>query len=379
MDEYENLYSQLVDEFTREFPTEKGNYPTAAWIAGVFKRLYDFKNIEQMMKNPKLPRESVENFEKIMFMKNFGEENGLLTKSDHGFVVKTDRGSKFIQHVASNIEQYKKFDAHRTTFGRSPEYKNTWYTVLAAANQADKEWADSLSEGDQRLLKLYSELTPKSFSFLKGLLTKNIDKKKYTHLFNSFMEHNPDEYEMLSNLSLIRDNQINGKLLRELFSFLGNAGYSKLKSFNREISQRIDRSAADKALNKNYVERNLSDSPRANALGARAREFILGLPEDFKKEIEYVARTGKIKKGMIPKFISNGIIDEENKVSEFGKLIFSLIKSGVKPESAKDEHLNRKIKSQEMKDQMNLPPKSRDKNPQAVSRKNSFKDFLNRH
>lgn len=370
------LYNDLLDLYLNNFETSDGNYPTSAWLSGMFKKVQDFRNIEHFLDDEKILPEQREKMRKIKLFKEFAIKHGLIKPTINGFFKPTDKGSNFIQSISSNIEQYKKFNAHRTPYGRTPEYKKLWYDFVAAVNSDDKEWASSLSKPNSDLLKIYSELTPKEFTVLKGLIKNG---KARTKIIKNIYDQSPDMFDKLVHSKMVNlDGSVNNKLLTSFFTFLSDSGYSRLKNFNKEIAYSIDRSTSDNALSKNYLERQLSDSPRSNELGRKVSTFIKNIDEESLNKIKKLFKDSKISKDIKDYLIKNEIIDTENTLTIFGKMLRYVLTSTKNIDDFKDNTYNFKYKSPEERENHPVPNKLLRKPDLASNRKRSFKDFIKR-
>ena len=369
--ESEKIINDLLDLYLNNFDVDKGNYPTTAWLSGMFRKVQDFKNIEHFLDDVKILPEQKEKLQKIKLFKDFALKNGLITPTMNGFFKQTDKGSKLAQKLSSSIEEYKKFDAHRTPFGRSPEYKKTWYDFVAGVNLADEEWAQSLSKTNLNFLKIYSEFTPIEFHILKKIFKAGKDQQK---IIKSIYDHHPEVFNKLIELKIINSTgDINKKLLLSLFIFLGKSGYSRLKNFNKEIAYSVDRSAANKAINKNYAERQFADSPRANELGKKVSSFIKNTDNKYIDKIKEVFNSSKLSPELKNYLIKNDILDAENSLTTFGKLLKYVLMSNKKIEDYQDKLYNFKFANPT---EFPVPDKLSRKTDLASDRKKSFKNFL---
>jgi hypothetical protein len=372
----EALYHDLLDLYLNNFESGEGNYPTSAWLSGMFKKVQDFKNIEHFLDDEKILPERRHKLEKIKAFKEFAINHGLVRPTINGFYKITDKGSQLAQNLSSKIEQYKKFDAHRTPFGRTPEYKKMWYDFVAGVDQSDREWAQTLSETDSNFLKIYAELTPKEFSILKSLVKHG---KTKTGIIRSIYDNSPDMFDKLVSTKFVNKNgTTNNAQLSAFFRFLGNTGYSKLKNFNKEISYTIDRSASDKALNKNYAERQFANSPRAGILGQKASSFIKSLDAETLDTIKKVFSDKKIPNGFKNFLIKNDIVDASNALTDFGKIVKYGLSLNKDLDSLEDRNYNFKYKSADEKENHPVPTKSERKVGLAGNRTRSFRDFMKR-
>jgi len=247
MASFQEIYNQITQAINEKNSSKR---PTFPWIAGTFKRAHDFNRFKNYLDNygDELDPETAETYTNILKLLQIALDNNLIS-SENGVYKTTPRGSKFLQELSRHIKQWDNIN--------DLSYKDIRREVQAAKGEADQEWYNSLPPLDQAMIDLYSKLTPKEFHFLTGLKNSKDSKSKYVNRVETLEDSDPESYAVLKSLRFINaNNQINDKLLTTFFSTLGKYDYRHLRSFNRSISSKSDRIAADKALAMNeYIRK----------------------------------------------------------------------------------------------------------------------------
>lgn len=276
-DIFSEIVSKLEDIRLKYGSSPKNNTPTAAWVAGKLQQLQYIDSIEKSLaSNGDLLPEKREEYEKIVAMKNIAIENKLV-KFVGNRILKTDKGSKFVQELA------KKFNTWQTMYDK----------IHILADKENDEWYNSLNEQDKHLVKLYKDISPRQYAYLMGLIDKKMNKKNYSKFIDSSEEKNPEMIDSLKSMEFINaDNTLNTKLISQFLNFLNDKTYARLKAFNKEISYITDRISADRALMRNYIQRNLDKSSHRRNELAMDGDQILDNINDYDKNIIVKAYKG---------------------------------------------------------------------------------------
>jgi hypothetical protein len=246
----QEIYSQITQAIN---PDNSSKRPTLGWVAGAFKRAYDFGRIQAVLNNrsDELDPDTRQTYQNLLKLRDIAVNNGLMVAEGNKYKV-TNAGSKFVQDLAKNIKQWESIN--------DLTFKQLRGEVQSAKGQADQEWYNSLSPIEQHIIDLYSKLTIKEFHFLTGVKNDKDGKNRYVNRIETMEDSDPESYNMLRDLGFItKKNTINDALVSTFFRTLGKYDYRHLRSFNRSISSRSDRLAADAALNQNHADRMATD------------------------------------------------------------------------------------------------------------------------
>lgn len=326
-----SIYKEIKDKILDKFGKSKNNYPTFTWVMGTFKKLQDYERLRRMVTHSSdVPHETMEKFEKQKILVDTALEHGLITdieKPNGKHVLRvTGKGSKFLQELNQNIHSWNSLN--------SMNHKELKKTFLKGVEEADREWFDSLSREDQKMVEIYSQLSLKEYSLIKGLWNSKTNKENYQERLSNLQYSSPENFEYLKGLGFINDkSRLNSDFTEKFISTISSLDYSHLKHFNRSISSKTDRISADKALAQNALQRSIDkNSPRSSDTGLRAQKFIEDSPTDLISDI--VKLKNKEKYPNLVKDISlsnredlklNGIIDSNNNLTTFGQIVANLI------------------------------------------------------
>jgi hypothetical protein len=323
----QQIYSEINSAIN---PENSSKRPTMAWIAGTFKKAYDFGRIQRAVDehSKELDTKTLENFINTLKFRDIAVKNGLMTKTDEGKYVTSERGNRFIQDLSKNIKQWESIN--------DLSFKQLRGEVQSAKGEVDQEWYNNLPPVEQHVIDIYSRLTPKEFHLLTGLKNDRDNKQKYVNRIETLEDSDPESYAILRDAGIINNkNQINNTLLSTFFATLAKYDYRHLRSFNRSISSKSDRIAADKGLAQNYLNRSLDkNSPRNSDIGVRAREFIEDSNGCTKSWIEAMAKGPgqgvRCSQVDFDDLRLQGIVTTaaSRELTTFGKLVASLIKTG---------------------------------------------------
>jgi hypothetical protein len=275
----QEIYSQINQAINPDNSTKK---PTVSWVAGQFRKAHDFSRIERVLKDrgDELDFDTRQTYENIIKLRDIAVANGLVTDTN-GVYKMTPKGSKFVQDMAQNISKWDSIN--------DMNYKEIRGMVQSAKGDVDREWYEQLPPNEKAAIDLYSRLTLKEFHFLTGLKNDKDGKNQYVNRINTLEERDPESYATLRDLNVInRNNTLNNEVVSNLFRTLGKYDYNRLRSFNRNISSRSDRLAADKALLTNtaikknpelgtlhprFGQETTRQGQRSNVLGGRQQTF----------------------------------------------------------------------------------------------------------
>lgn len=241
---------QIYNQIRQEITTKK---PTLGWIAGVFKKTFDFPRYQTILatRADELDSEQLDTIKNILKLRDIALANNLIKEENGKFKV-TPAGSKFVQDLSKNIKQWESIN--------DLSFKELRKEIQSAKGEADQEWYNSLPPVEQKIIDIYSQITLKEFHFLTGLKNDKDGKNQYVNRINGLEERDMESYETLRQLGFIKSNNtLNNELTNTFFKTLGKYDYRHLRSFNRSISSRNDRIAADAALNKNHASRMTTD------------------------------------------------------------------------------------------------------------------------
>lgn len=241
---------QIYNQIRKDITSKK---PTLGWIAGMFKKTHDFPRYQNMLdtRADELDPEQAETIKNTLKLRDIALQNGLM-KEENGKIKVTQAGSKFVQDLAKNIQQWDSLN--------DLSFKQLRREVQSAKGEADQEWYNGLPPVEQKMIDIYSQLTLKEFHFLTGLKNDKDGKNQYVNRIAGLEQRDPESFEMLRHLGFIKPNgTLNNELANTFFKTLGKYDYRHLRSFNRNISSRSDRLAADQALNQNHADRMAAD------------------------------------------------------------------------------------------------------------------------
>ena len=244
------IYNDIVNTIANSGSTKKATF---AWIAGAFKKTHDFGRMQSRINNyaDELSPDTLESLKNMMILKDIGVSNGLF-KVENGKYKVTNKGSKFVQDVAKNISKWESLN--------DMTFKELRSEIQQAKGEADMEWYNGLPPDEQYMIDLYSKLTLKEFHYLTGIKNDKDRKQKYVNRVETLEDSDFESYSLLRELGFITPkNTINDTLLTKFFTTLGKYDYRHLRSFNRSISSRSDRIAADKALHRNNSDYQTDD------------------------------------------------------------------------------------------------------------------------
>lgn len=274
---YQQIYSQILDAIFKHGDRERNMFPSLGWVASVFTRAPDLARIERVVKErgSELDTDMLYDYENMLKVKDIAIKNGLmqrLKKTNGSDIYKTTAdGSKFVQELSKNINKWNDLSSLN-----GMNFKQIRAAVQSAKSSVDDEWIKSLSPADQKYVDIYSTLSLKEFSFLKGLKFQRDGKNQYTARIETLQDRDPEAYAVLKTANFINEkDQLNIKLVDGFFDFLNTHDYAHLRSFNRSISSKLDRNAADDALKQNALKYLMDKtSPRSNDMALRVREYI---------------------------------------------------------------------------------------------------------
>jgi len=257
---YNELVKSIEDIRKNYKASQSDNYPSAKWVAGKFQQLSYIPSIEHSLNSgAELPDEKKEEYEKIVALKDLGLKYGFIKKVGNNYT-KTERGSKFIQSLAKSFSDWRDM---------AQELKSISY-------KEDDEWASKLSDTEKEYIEIYKQLTAKDYAYLIGLIEKQKDKKNYTDRVATSDDADSAIVSHLQNLNLINNNYtLNLDLVKNLLDFLNDKTYARLKTFNNDITYISKRISADRALLKNYLDRNMDKSSFRRSSVAKEADAML--------------------------------------------------------------------------------------------------------
>jgi hypothetical protein len=362
----QQVYQEIADAIEANGSTKR---PTVGWIAGAFKKAHDFSRMEANLKNrgDELNPDIRQTLQNTMILKDIALKHGLI-KQENGKYDVTPRGSKFVQDVAKSLHEWDSIN--------KASFKQLRGTVQQAKGEADQEWYQSLPPDEQHIIDIYSRLTLKEYAMLKGLKNSKDSKKKYTNRVDGLQDSDPESYATLRDVGFINSqNLVNDKLLTKFFDTLAKYDYRHLRSFNRNISSRLDRMTADKALVQNQLDRAVDkNSPRSSDSAVRAQEYINGLESKCDKAwiVALADGNGVRCRANFDQMAEDGVVtksgNERPELTDFGKVVANFIKNG-NPDRDEQGPLNSRLTGED---------RLRRRGEILQGRKSSFKDFLAR-
>lgn len=340
---YQQIYSQILDSIFKHGSRERNKFPSLGWVASVFTRSPDLARIERVVRDrgDELDPDMLYDYENMLKVKDIAVKNGLmqrLKKTNGSDTYKTTPdGSKFVQELSKNINKWNDLSSLNDM-----DFKQLRATVQSAKGAVDDEWFKSLSPEDQKYVEIYSNLTLKEFSFLKGLKYQRDGKNQYTSRIDTLQDSDPEAYAVLKTAGFINEkDQLNVKLVDGFFNFLNTHDYAHLRSFNRSISSKLDRNAADAALKQNALKYLLDKtSPRSNDTALRAREYIENADTCSKAWITALAKgNGSAVRCKVDweDLRLKGIVDATQQLTNFGNAVAGILKHSNGDMSGYDE------------------------------------------
>lgn len=365
----QQVYKEIADAIEATGSTKK---PTVGWIAGTFKKVHDFARMEATLRDrsDELDPSTLQTLKNTLILRDIAVKNGYIRKDGTKYSV-TPSGSKFVQDVAKNFQEWSSIN--------SMDFKQLRGTVQQAKGEVDQEWYNSLPADEQHIIDIYSRMTIKEYALLKGLKNAKDSKQKYTNRVDGLEDRDPESYAVLRDMGFINSqNLINDKLLTKFFDTLAKFDYRHLRSFNRSISSKLDRITADKALVQNQLDRSVDkDSPRSSEPAIRAKEFIDGLNSCSKDWISALAKGGgsgvRCRDAEWDAMRDAGVTQDVQgsnrpELTDFGKVVANFIKNG-NPDRDEQGPLNSRLTGED---------RLRRRGEILKGRKSSFKDFLAR-
>lgn len=362
---FKNVYDELVDTIIginkKYGQSNRDAYPTPQWVAGKLQQLAYVPSMQHSLDAGQVTdKEVAAEYERLIALKDIAEKNKFVTK-DGAKYKKTDRGSKFIQQLAHSFLTWKE---------KSKQMREL-------SDTENREWYDSLDENDKKMVDLYGELTAKDYAFLMGLLDRQEGKNNYSNTVDKAAEKNPDKIERLQHLKLInQDYSLNLPLIRELLAFLDDKTYARLKGFNKDIAYISSRISADRALLKNFLDRQLDRTSQRRSTFASSSDDALDKLTTREKQM---LATNKISPEVRTKFQSLNIIEPEGELTDLGKFLQKVLTSGRDTDSLAKRGEKPTQHSRLNRGDINDPQNKQErKNQKAGTRSSSFKQFLTR-
>jgi hypothetical protein len=371
---FKDAYLEFVDsveKIRKSFNSEStDNYPTPQWISGKFKQLYNIPAIESSVNSGNINNtDKLEEYEKVLALRDVGVKYGLISKTTERNVGSTpvykvtNTGSMFLQALHKSFASWKDL---------STKFRET-------NDQENREWLKALPPEEKELVKIYSELTPREYAYLMGLVEKQESKEGYMSYIHSSLEKDRDKIEKLQSFNLLnKDYTLNTGLIKRLLNFLNEKTYPRLKQFNKDISFITDRISADKALLRNALERNVDrTSGRRGELAIKADKIIDKLSPVDKEVIKKAYRNNKLTGIELSHLKTLNILDADNSFTDIGKFIAvvltkSLDNDTYMQQGEKPTQYSRLNKT----DINNANNKNARKNERAGSRSGTFSNFL---
>ena len=334
------IYREINDAIN---PDSSSKRPTVAWVAGTFKKAYDFGRIQRAVDEhaDELDPQTLETFKNTLKLRDIALKNGLINKSDTGKFITTEKGNRFVQEMAKNIKQWESLN--------DMNFKQLRGTMLAHKFDADQAWANDLPPEEQKILKVYGELTPKEYRFLIGIQADKDNKQKYVNRIETLEDKDHESYSVLRELGFITPkNTINDQFVYTFFKTLDKYDTAHLRSFNRTILTSHKNIAAQKGLAQNYLNRSLdASSPRSSDVGVRAKEFLADQNGCTKGWI--IALSKGPGQGVRCNDVDwndlrlNDVVDSSRNLTNFGKVVASVAKLGDNAGNGEQDSVNSRM------------------------------------
>ena len=281
--EFETIVGRIRDFIEGDIGFDTG-FPSDIWLAGIFRtpgesvnkaltaykewiRKYKETNGEDSKPNfssdevrdsmTATAQEGRRIFISYQILKKYGYvQNG---NSLSGYVFNrngpmADKSSRF-RFWLSDEKNLEKFKA------------DTKAVVRAANEQANEEWANSLSSKDRQFLEIYKGLSIESFRLLTHVasLHKNKSYDSANRLLADRIDSGDASAITLQKLGLVKDNgNLDYQKVMGLLDFLEsppniapNQVAQALETFNKEVAFMVKRKEANRALTQNALDKKL--------------------------------------------------------------------------------------------------------------------------
>jgi hypothetical protein len=340
---------QIFDEINNTInPDGTGKRPTMGWIAGTFKKTFDFDRMERTLRTraDDLDEDKLKDLQNTLKLRDIAIKNGLMVKSKTPTGVKynvTPAGNRFVQELSHKMSEWESINDLTN--------KQLKKVMFSEKGHADQEWYDSLPKDQQKLIDLYTNFTVKELHFLIGLYNSKQGKNEYIKRVETLEDTDFESYSTLREAGFINSkNQLNGSLVTEFFKMLKNSDYEHLRSFNRSISSFKDHIAAMRGLKQNELDRAFDkSSPRSSNTAVEAKDFISNASGCTKGWIQAMAKksgTGvRCSDVNFEDLKLNGIVDsiKDRTLTSYGMLIASLLKNDTIPDDDEQGSLNSRM------------------------------------
>ena len=361
---FKSIYDELVDTIIainkKYDQSNRDAYPSPQWVSGKLQQLSFVPSMEQSLSSGNIQDPNIAaEYERTIALKDIGEKYRLIAK-DGAKYKKTDMGSRFVQQLSNSFLTWKEKSKQMRELG----------------DQENREWYNGLDTDEKKMVDLYSQLTAKEYAFLMGLIDRQESKDNYSDIVAQAAEKNPDKVEKLQSLKLInQDYSLNLPIIRDLLGFLNDKTYARLKGFNKDISYISDRISADRALLKNFLDRQMDrTSHRRSDFATQSDDVLNKLTSREKKLII----SNKYPSEVRTKFQQLNILEPEGSLTDLGKFIQQVLTSGRDTDSLAKRGEKPTQYSRLRKSEVDTPNKAERKNDKAGSRANTFKQFLTR-
>lgn len=361
---FKSIYDELVDQIVainkKYGQSNRDAYPTPQWISGKLQQLPMIDSMEDSLNRGTVQDTSLAaEYERSIALKDILQKYKMIERDGKRYK-KTDMGSRFIQQLSNSFLTWKE---------KSKQMREL-------SDQENREWYNSLNAEDKKMVDLYSELSARDYAFLMGLLDRQESKSNYSNVVDTAVKKNPDKIERLQSMGLInKDYSLNLPIIKDLLSFLDDKTFARLKGFNKDIAYITQRISADRALLKNFLDRQMDrTSHRRSDFVATSDDVVDKLTTREKQMLV----NNKFSPEVRTKLEKLNILEPEGSLTDLGKFIQQVLTSGRDVDSLAKSGEKPTQYSRLKKSEIDTPNKSERKNQKAASRAGTFKQFLTR-
>lgn len=338
----QEIYREINSAINSDNSTKK---PTMGWIAGTFKKTYDFDRMQRAVEgnSHELDSQTLQDFKNALKLRDIALKNGLMVRGKDGGYKVTDKGSKFVQETAKKITEWQTL--------LDKDFKGMRAELQSGKGFADMAWYESLPPNEKHVIDSFGLILPREFHFLIGLKNAKDSKDRYVNKINTWEEKNFESYSILRDIGFITSkNTLNVKMVDAFFNVLSKYDYEHLRSFNRNLSSSNDTIAATNGLRRNELERAFDKkSPRSSDVALHAKEFVSSINNCTKSWIIAMAKgpghSVKCSQVDFEDLKLNGVVDsiKEKTLTSYGTLVASLLKNDTIPDDGEDASLNSRM------------------------------------
>jgi hypothetical protein len=213
-DSFDNIYARIRSSLK----DEAGVQITPKWIAGFLNQIHKFPDLNYILDNAQASGNDalVKDTTARIKARDTMARMGLLDPQNKFQPTNEELFSRMRQYYAQEPnEQKQQADMGKVTRTAIEAEYGDWFRGLTGQQ---KQWVTAMQE-----------LTPEEWANFKGVVAKKEDKKKFVDHLAHFGAQNDAATKALTDMGVLRDNQLVPDVIEGLREFLGSVSNSRLQ------------------------------------------------------------------------------------------------------------------------------------------------------